>query len=304
MPDAPRNELAERTTAQTMCLPARAVSTSCSEACLVHIYPSGPSMGRRYPLSNTLSAVIGRGGDCAIHIDENSVSRKHARIDPTPDGHLAVDLGSTNGTFVNDRPIARHFLKDGDYLRVGNCIYRFLAGGNIEAEYHEEIYRLAIIDGLTDVPNKRYLTEFLARELSRSGRHGRPLSVLLFDIDRFKLVNDDRGHLCGDYVLREMAARLRAVVRTEELLARYGGEEFCVVLPECTHEDALSVGERLRGLVEGHPFRFDDQCFPITISVGVASTPGGVVLTPEELLERADEKLYEAKEAGRNRVAG
>src|SRR5262245_20298571 len=144
MPDVPQYDSGERTTAQTMCLPARAVSAACLEACLVHIYPSGPSMGRRYPLSATLSAVIGRGSDCAIHADENSVSRKHARVDPTPEGYLAVDLGSTNGTFVNDKPIDRQFLKDGDYLRVGNCIYRFLAGGNVEAEYHEEIYRLAI----------------------------------------------------------------------------------------------------------------------------------------------------------------
>src|SRR5262249_34686491 len=155
----------------------------------------------------------GRGGDCHIHIEDHSVSRKHARIDPTTEGYVAVDLGSTNGTFVNDQPVTRQVLRDGDYLRTGNCIYRFLAGGNVEAEYHEEIYRLAIVDGLTDIPNKRFLNEFLVRELSRSSRHNRPLSLILFDIDRFKVINDEWSHLCGDQVLRELASRMKTQIR-------------------------------------------------------------------------------------------
>jgi diguanylate cyclase (GGDEF)-like protein len=261
-------------------------------------------MGKRYPLSMTSSLLIGRGSDCAIQIDDSSVSRKHARIDPTPEGYYAADLGSTNGTFVCDQPIRRHALRDGDYLRVGNCIYRFLAGGNIEAEYHEEIYRLAIVDGLTDVPNKRYLFEFLNRELSRSMRHRRPLALIVFDLDRFKTINDEYGHLCGDHVLREMAARLREVIRAEELLARYGGEEFVAVLPESTREQALPVAERLRALVEAEPFYFDNEAIRVTISLGVAAVEGGEVIDPSELINKADQKLYEAKNGGRNRVAG
>src|SRR4051794_2577162 len=247
-----RDQRAESGSSDPLCTPVgRPQPRACRDACLVHIYPSGPAMGRRYTLSSSAGMVIGRGGDCAIHIDDHSVSRKHARVDPLPDGFYASDLGSTNGTYVNDMPIERQVLNDGDYLRVGNCIYRFLAGGNVEAEYHEEIYRLAIIDGLTDVPNKRYLYEFLSRELARAQRHQRPLSVILFDIDHFKMVNDQMGHLCGDHVLREMAGRLKDVVRAEELLARYGGEEFVVVLPECAPQDAATVAERLRGLVAG-----------------------------------------------------
>jgi diguanylate cyclase (GGDEF)-like protein len=303
MTHTPPPNSCERTTSETLCAPVRPLATLCRDACLVHIYPSGPSMGRRYPLDDTTGAMIGRGGDCTILIDDNSVSRKHVCIEPTPQGHVAIDLGSTNGTFVNDLPIDRRLLRDGDYLRVGNCIYRFLAGGNIEAEYHEEIYRLAIIDGLTEVPNKRYLLEFLGRELSRSARHNRPLSVLLFDLDRFKVINDEHGHLGGDHVLRELAGLMREVIRTEEMLARYGGEEFVVVLPECPHQIAMNVAERLRKLVEQHTFLLDDEAIPVTISVGVASltNPGETVT---ELLDRADEKLYEAKRAGRNQVAG
>src|SRR2546421_13129235 len=114
-------------------------------------------------------------------------------------------------------------LKDGDYLRVGNWIFRYLTGGNVEAEYHEEIYRLAIIDALTGIHNKRYLSEFLDREVARSIRHGRPLAVVLFDIDHFKTINDTMGHLGGDFLLRELVARLKGKVRREDLFARYGG---------------------------------------------------------------------------------
>src|SRR5436305_1827894 len=250
----------EKTTETWVTAPDRPVSTTRRDACVVHIYPVGPGMGTRYPLGDS-PVVTGPGNDDATRINDHSVPRRHARIQPGADGYYAVDLQSTNGTFVNDVPASICKLKDGDYLRVGNCIYRFLAGGNVEAGYHEELYRLAIIDGLTDIPNKRYLLEFLTRELSRAQRHRRPLSLLLFDIDHFKAINDGQGHLCGDHVLREMAQHLKAIIRTDELLARYGGEEFAVVLPECSQENARAVGERVRALIAGHPFRFDGRDF-------------------------------------------
>src|SRR5882762_5610827 len=234
----------EKTTETWVTLPERPISTTRRDACVIHIYPTGPGMGTRYPLSDT-PVVLGRGGDCDIRIGDHSVSRRHARIQPGADGYYAVDLQSTNGTFVNDVPASICKLKDGDYLRVGNCIYRFLAGGNVEAEYHEEIYRLTIIDALTDIHNKRYLLEFLDRELARSGRYARPLTLLMIDIDRFKSVNDELGHLGGDFTLREIAACVKSVVRKEELFARYGGEEFAIVLPESTHEVGLRVAERV-----------------------------------------------------------
>src|SRR6266404_4640513 len=161
-------------------------------------------MGQRYAL-NSNPLVLGRGEDCEIRINDHSVSRRHARIEPQNDSFFAVDLQSTNGTFVNDMPTTRTKLKDGDYLRIGNCIYRFLTGGNVEAEYHEEIYRLTTIDALTEIHNKRYLMEFLDRELSRSSRYHRPLAIIMFDLDRFKSINDDLGHLGGDFTLRELA---------------------------------------------------------------------------------------------------
>jgi diguanylate cyclase (GGDEF)-like protein len=258
-------------------------------------------MGQRFALAAD-PLVIGRHDGCAVRLCDTSVSRQHLRVEPRPDGIYAVDLGSTNGSFVNDVPVGAVRLNDGDYLRVGNCIFRYLAGGNVEAEYHEEIYRMAIIDALTGAHNRRYLEEFLDRELARSERHGRPLALVLFDIDRFKGLNDRLGHLGGDHTLRELAGLVRGQVRKADLLARYGGEEFAIVLPETPRAGAAGYAERLRRRVEAHPFVYAGEPYAVTISLGVAATEGGVVLAPEAFIGQADARLYEAKNQGRNRV--
>ena len=281
--------------------PERPVSITNRSACLVHIYPTGQGMGNRYALGD-LPLVLGRGSDCEIRINDHSVSRRHARIQPGADGYYAVDLQSTNGTYVNDVPASMYKLKDGDYLRVGNCIYRFLMGGNVEAEYHEEIYRLTIIDALTDIHNKRYFLEFLDRELARSSRYERPLSLVMIDIDKFRAINEEMGHLGGDFTLRELAARIKGNIRKEELFARYGGEEFAVVLPETPLEGAIVLADRLVKVINQQPFQYEDKPIHVTISAGVTTTIGEKNITPADLIRRADDKLYQAKKDGRNRV--
>ena len=257
-------------------------------ACLVHIYPTGPRLGSRHVLGPR-PTQIGRAKDADIRLDDHSVSRRHARVEFADGGHVVVDLGSTNGTLVNDSPAGdARALRDGDYLRVGGIIYRYLAGGNVEAEYHEEIYRLTIQDALTRLPNRRALDEFLGREAARAARHARPLSVLLLDLDRFKTVNDTHGHLCGDAVLRAVADRLRPLVRADDLCARYGGEEFAVVLVETDHAAALAAGERLRAAVAGAAFRFEAVALELTVSVGVATACGGAAVEAADLLRAAD----------------
>jgi diguanylate cyclase (GGDEF)-like protein len=272
-----------------------------SEAFLVRIHPPGPALGLRYPLGHD-PAMIGRLSACAVHDPDPSVSRTHARIERQPDGRFRVtDLGSRNGTFVNHVRVDSTVLGDGDYLRVGSAIYRFLAGGNVEAGYHEELHRLAISDPLTGLPNRRALTEFLEREAGRARRHRRALSVALFDVDQFKGINDTLGHLAGDATLRALAALLGPLVRGGEFLARYGGDEFALALPETTAEQGLACGERLRRAVEAHTFRYEASEYAVTISVGVGSV-GPDEAVAADLLARADKKLYEAKQAGRNRV--
>jgi len=271
---------------------------------MVHIHPPGPAAGRRHPLGDG-PALIGRAGECDLRPDEPTVSRRHARIDVAAGGHVVADLGSANGTRVNDEPVAGpRPLRDGDYLRVGGCVYRYLAGGNVEAEYHEEVRGRAVRDALTGLPNRRALDEFLEREVARSRRHGRPLSVALLDVDRFKAVNDAHGHPCGDAVLRAVAERLAPLVRAEDLCARYGGEEFALVLVEADHAAAVAVAERARAAVGGHAVRFEGVELALTVSAGVATTRGDPAATPRGLLHAADGRLYAAKRAGRNRVFG
>jgi diguanylate cyclase (GGDEF)-like protein len=277
-------------------------SAANQSACLVQIYPPGAGLGRLHSLDGPV--LLGRETDSTICIDESAASRHHARIVARDDGYYVADLRSTNGTFVNNVRVLVRKLEDGDYVRVGTHIFRFLAGGNIEADYHEEIYRLTITDALTGIHNKRHLLEFLERELTRSTRHERPLAVVLFDIDHFKAINDHHGHLAGDLVLRELTQRLRKEVRRDELFARYGGEEFVVVLPETTLEGAVHVAERLRALAADESFDYNGQALTVTISLGVAGSTGCENLTPLEFIGRADAKLYQAKQEGRNRVVG
>jgi diguanylate cyclase (GGDEF)-like protein len=278
----------------------RPLSRTCRNACLVHIYPTGLAMGARHLLEKEM-IILGRGDDCDITVQDFSVSRRHVRFDLDLDGYLVTDLESTNGTYVNDTPAKSTPLNDGDYLRVGNCLYRFLAGGNVEAEYHEELYRLAIHDALTGLYNKRYLMDYLQREIDRSARYSRPLALILFDIDHFKAINDTMGHLAGDLTLRELAGRLWGEICKDDLLARYGGEEFAAVLTEADKTAAAELAEQLRRAVEDHTFTFEGRRYPVTISLGVASIQGDE-LPPQELIRRADERLYRAKREGRNRV--
>ena len=282
------------------------------EGCLVLIYPPGPDMGRRWPLG-TDEIVVGRGSDCDIQIDRDSVSRRHARVYRVDDQWFVEDLGSTNGSYINDVPIQRSPLRDGDFVKIGSAIFKFLSGSGIETSYHEEIYRMTIIDGLTGAHNKRFFLEFLEREMARCSRYNRPLSLLMFDIDHFKQINDTHGHLTGDYVLKELARRLLHRIRKEELLARYGGEEFAVVLPETSHETALQFAETLRRMVGTELFEYEGDRFPVTISIGVStldfeSLSQGMAPPPQmdplEFIREADGNLYKAKRGGRNCVIG
>ncbi len=270
------------------------------EACLVVIY--GLELGKKYNL-NRPQIIIGRSSKADIQIDQEAVSRNHCKIINTGKAILLRDMGSTNGTYINDELIDEYVLRDGDYIKVGRCIFKFLSGSNIENAYHEEIYRLTTIDGLTQVYNKRYFAETLEREIGRAQRYRRDLSLILFDIDHFKNVNDTFGHLAGDSVLKQLANVIKGRIRREDVLARYGGEEFAIILPEIDKHNALAFGEKIRRLTEKATFRFEDTEIPVTVSVGVASLTPEVQETPD-FIKICDDNLYSAKAAGRNKVVG
>jgi diguanylate cyclase (GGDEF)-like protein len=272
-----------------------------AESCLVEIH--GPQLGKKYVLEEE-EFTIGRDVKNNIVVDLDNVSRRHAKITTRQGQSRVSDLGSTNGTYLNDQEVLDEMpLRTGDYVKVGGTIFKFLSGGNIETLYHEEIYQLTIVDGLTQVNNKRYLLEYLEREMGRCHRYGRALSLIMVDLDHFKQVNDTNGHLAGDYVLRETASLIRQRIRKEECFARYGGEEFAVVMPESGPENARLFAEKVRRLVEAHAFSFEGKPIKVTISLGVADmTPE--MTEPLNFIKVADANLYKAKKSGRNRVAG
>jgi diguanylate cyclase (GGDEF)-like protein len=270
--------------------------------CLVVIYTKEPTLlGKRFVL-DVSPMRIGRGAENHIVLEGDSVSRRHAHIEQRGTVWWAIDDGSTNGTYVNDEQIAREMgLANGDRIKVGPTIFKYLAGQDVEAQYHEEIYRMTIIDGLTQAYVKRYLLESLEKEIIRARRHARDLSFMMFDIDHFKKINDFHGHLAGDFVLKELARIVQGRIRRDEVFARYGGEEFAIVLPETNLEGAKALAEGLREKVEGSRFVFQGEQIHVTISIGVAML-GEQDRTSMDLIKNADAKLYDAKRGGRNRV--
>jgi diguanylate cyclase (GGDEF)-like protein len=274
-----------------------------SNDCLVVVYTKEPLLlGKRFVLENNPTRV-GRGVDNHVVLDGDSVSRRHAHFEQRPAGWLVVDDGSTNGTYCNDEQISREVvLKSGDRIKIGPTIFKFLSGALVEAEYHEEIYRLTIMDGLTQIHNKRYLMEALEREIVRARRHGRSLSLVMLDVDHFKRINDEHGHLAGDFVLKELARVVQGRLRRDEVFARYGGEELAVLLPETPIEGAVTLAEAVRERVAAHRFVFQGDTIRVTISAGAAALAEGDQRA-DDLIRRADERLYAAKRGGRDRVS-
>jgi two-component system cell cycle response regulator len=270
--------------------------------CLVVIHaPVQSDLGRRYLLAKQ-QITIGRGRDNDICLPSDCVSRRHGRLEQRGEEVFVVDLASTNGTFVNDEPksVKERRLNRGDQLKVGDTIFKYLSGSDVEAQYHEVVFRMRITDGLTNLHNRKQLDTLLDEEIARARRHARDLSVLMLDIDHFKKINDTHGHLTGDSVLRGLAAMLQKRLRPNDKLGRYGGEEFCAILPETSLENAAVIAEELRALVAGASFLAESHEIKVTISIGAGALRDG--MRAPDLYQAADEMLYQAKRTGRNKV--
>jgi len=271
--------------------------------CLVIIHRrDGLPLTKRIDLSRPIMR-IGRDTNNDIVLEDTEVSRRHARLEARGRSWVLMDVGSTNGTFLNDRELDSCVkLRGGDRLKIGSQIFKFLTGDDVESAYHDEIYRLSITDNLTGIPNQRALRDELRREVSRARRHTLPTTFLMLDIDRFKEVNDRYGHLAGDAVLARVASAVREATRDGDTVARYGGEEIAVLMPQTDLPEACGVAERIRTTIEALVTEYRGLSIGVTVSIGCASLQAEDA-DLDDLVKRTDDKLYEAKSGGRNRVA-
>lgn len=269
--------------------------------CLVMI--KGDYVGEVYELTNDVM-MLGRSDEVDLPISDTSISRRHAMIVNRVDGFFVSDLGSTNGTFVNRELVnTPRRLSEGDKITVGTITYKFTYQDEDDTEYHLLLRNMAVKDGLTRIYNKRHFMETLAKEFEFNQRNHVGLSIVMFDIDHFKEVNDTHGHSAGDAVLRGLAQLLEQEARGYDLFARYGGEEFVFLMRDATQEAAVGLAERVRQSVESHVFEYDGTALHVTASVGVYHWDGTEDIgQPEALVDRADKQLYRAKAAGRNKV--
>lgn len=262
---------------------------------------SGRPLGKSFFLTKE-SMVLGRDLNADISIGETSISRKHTEFIVNPQGIWCKDLGSTNGTFVNDQKISEQALNDGDLIRCGNTILKFLREGKIENIHYGKMYDLATTDDMTGALNKKAIIELIREEFVRAQSKNLQLSLLMFDIDHFKQTNDTFGHLAGDYVLKETCNLIKnKMIRQKDALGRYGGEEFLLVLRETPLQIGVDVAERIRSTIEKYNYNFDGKQIPVTISIGAVALDT-TSKSPEDLIALADKALYDAKNQGRNRV--
>lgn len=287
-------------------------------------------------LSRSKEYIIGRTREADIQLIDERVSRQHASLRWSGTGFALVDLQSTNGTYVNGGKAGSIRLLDGDRIRIGPHDLQYVVSNGdgksipepddtliFERKVHElakeagnpemagkirdlkryynqkrdSLSDLAFRDELTSLFNRRYFDQKLQEEVDRAGRYGRNLSLVIGDIDHFKVYNDEFGHQKGDEVLKSVSEMLRSSCRSSDTAARYGGEELAVILPETDSEGAMRLAEKARKLIEARAGDVAGKA--VTISMGVAAYgPGND--GPAELISAADKAMYKAKTSGRN----
>jgi diguanylate cyclase (GGDEF)-like protein len=262
----------------------------------------GTNVGEMHKVEGP-ETVIGRAMSAQVRLNDDGISRRHCRVLQIGGQVIIEDLGSANGTLVNGEMVQQHVLKEGDKVRLGaTTMLKFTYQDKLDETFQQQMYDAAARDGLTRAYNKKFFLDRFETEFAYARRHRSLLSLVMFDVDHFKKVNDTYGHLAGDAVLVTLSRIAQSMIRTEDIFARYGGEEFAVICRGTPLLSAGIVGERLRTAVEQATFDYQGRRLPVTISVGVAALPESNVGTTQELIAEADEALYEAKRSGRNRV--
>lgn len=266
-------------------------------------FMGGPSMGQLHLLKDG-EFIVGRSKEASIEVHDDGISRLHFKIIVKGDEVSIEDLGSTNGTYVNGIKVHQQAIKDKDTIQISSqTIMTFSYVSDLEAQKQSQIYKMANFDAVTQARTKSYFLDQIDQEFSHAKRKDQVLSLVIFDLDFFKHVNDTYGHPAGDFVLKKVAEIAQATIRNEDLFARYGGEEFVILMRDTTQEDAVRLAERLRQNVESQVFDFEDKKINITLSAGVATFHENNFANVDVMIRVADQYLYFAKQNGRNRVA-
>lgn len=249
--------------------------------------------------------MIGRAIDNDIVVDDFSISKLHAKMTYNGEIVTIADLESTNKTSINKIMIPPHTefpLQNNDQVKLGKVIFKFLEKGSLESVSLQNTWELRLRDNLTGIYNREALSSKAEEEWKRANILNTALSLIVFDIDHFKDVNDTFGHDAGDYVLKEMSRIIQdRAIRSEDFFARYGGEEFIVILMDSPIEKATDVAERIRKVMEKHDFAFEGQKISVTISAGIASKDRDTE-SWDDLFKKADQACYKSKHDGRNRI--
>lgn len=261
----------------------------------------GPLLGKTFMIEQSV-LTIGRSSQCDIPIEDDNVSRKHAEINLRDGMVWLTDLQSTNGSYVNSKRVSEIPLNDGDLILIGRVLFKFIHSSLVENRFFGQMYSLATTDFLTGIANRQQIINLLEQEFSRARRYDRPLSILVYDIDRFKKINDTHGHLAGDQMLIESSRIVKDHLRSEDHYGRLGGDEFLIICPETPVEQALALGKRIQVVLSKTDFLVKDKIVFFTISVGAAALSQKVA-SPDEFSLLADQALYRAKNAGRNQCA-
>ncbi len=264
---------------------------------------SGDRMGEMFPLREGTRTTIGRGLQTDVRINDEGISRTHAAVEEEGGTYYLCDAGSTNGTFANGTRVDRQPLSEGDKIQIGaSSVLKFTFNDDLDEDFQRNLYESALRDRLTGIFNRGYFSNRLESDVAFALRHGKPLSLVIFDVDDFEPINDEHGQPVGDQVLSTLAHRVLGTTRSEDIFARFGGAEFALICRDVDAIRASRAAYRIKETVGGKPFEVGGKSLVVTVSIGVADL--GMLVEPkaEALVEAADAALYLAKRSGKNRV--
>ena len=268
-----------------------------SQASLVLLHPPMPDIGRRRVLSKEI-VVVGREDSADFPVARSSISRRHAELRCVHGRWEVADMGSTNGTFLNDVEVEDAVLRDGDHIQFGDALFKFVQSV-ASYRFHDTMHELIDRDGLTSLYNRDAFIACLESTMSHAAKRETDAVLIVMDVDGLAELNQKHGRICGDMFLRRLAQNISSSTSKEVTAARIDGGEFAVLIPNMALNEALVWAEELREKIDSTEYSYEGAAYEMTISLGVAASAEGELGAGEIVLE-ARAQMHSAKERGRN----